>query len=292
LSKRQGDGEAGGSQFGSLPANIWPFCRKKGFDLREESHVPFARRRVQLADMKPLGVFSLLVVSLTLASGLFAEERGPLRPNGDRLAGSLPGNKLFKAGEKSATFQLSEVDALDRPSPELELLFSSANQQAIATLLKEERNKSRKPGQVPPDDQGVKGIKIRFDAIRFLRDENHPDLVRVRLVGPINEVECQQPLSISKLLESLEGIPVQFQSVTRNTGVTVTITTDMKLKWDEGNLAVNGTQGTIDFTVGRLSPARLFYSSDTDSVKLPDLYGKRVSENTLVPRSLLEPEKL
>jgi hypothetical protein len=219
---------------------------------------------------------------LVLASGLFAEERRPTPPSG----------RLFKPGESSATFQLSEMDAIGKPSPELELLFSSANRQEIATLLKEERNKSLKPGQIAPDDKDAKGIKIRFDAIRFLRDADNPDLVRVRLVGPINEIECKQRLSISKLLKSREPIPVRFQSVTHNTGVTVTITTDMKLEWDNGNLAVLGTEGTIDFSVGRLSPARLFYSSDIDCVKLPDLFGKRVGEDALVPRSLLEPEKL
>lgn len=227
-----------------------------------------------------------------LAGGLSAGERRPARQNGTQAARPLPGNKLFRPGEKSATFRLAETGAPDKASPELELLFASANQQAIATLLKDERNKSIKPGHVAPDDKDAKGIKIRFDAIRFLRDPQDPDLVRVRLVGPINEVECKQPLSISKLLTSDEPIPIQFQSVTQNTGVTVTITTDINLQWADGDLAVNGTKGTIDFAVGRLSPARLFYATDTDSVQLPDLFGKRVSENTLVPRSLLEPEKL
>lgn len=236
-----------------------------------------------------------LIVGVVLLAGdtVHAGKRRQPAPTANKpAAAALPETPLFKSGEDSATFQLSEVGAVGKASPELELLFSNENQQGIATLLKDERNKSLKPGLILPADKDAKGIKIRFDAIRFLRVANEPDLARVRLVGPVNEVECQRPVSISRLIDSGKPIPLQFQSVTRTTGVTVTITTDMELQWDDGNLAVNGTRGTIDFSVGRFSPARLFYGTDSDSVKLPDLYGTRVDNNALVRRSLLEPEKL
>lgn len=200
--------------------------------------------------------------------------------------------KLFAEGEETVIFRLTEAEFPDRPSPEKELLHATANQQAIASLLKDERNKKIKPGLEPPDDKDALGIKIRFDAIRFLKDSEDPKRVRVRLVGPINEVECKRPLAIKELIESKEPIPIRFESVTNHTGVTVTITTDIKLKWDAEQVVVTDTKGTFDFAVAFFSPARLLYSSDSDSVSLPDLAGKRVTEKELVPRSLLEPEKL
>jgi hypothetical protein len=199
---------------------------------------------------------------------------------------------LFQTGETAASFLLRDPNALNRPSPEKELLHNSANQQAIAALLKEERNKGLKPGMVAPDDKDSLGIKVRFDGIRFLQDKQDPSLVRVRLVGPVNEVECKQPLSIATLLTAKEPIPIQFQSVTKSTGVTVTITTDVKLQFKGDSLDVSETKGSIDFSVGRFSPARLMYSSDFDRVELPSLVGQRVSEDVLPFRSLLEPEKL
>lgn len=211
-----------------------------------------------------------------LAAAVSAAERSP----------------LFKNGEDTASFRLSEVGLPDRPSPEKELLDADENKQAIAQLLKDERNKSIKPGQIPPADKDAAGIKIRFDGIRLIRDPEDPTKVRIRLVGPINEIEYRTPLLITDLLESKKSIPVQFKSVTKKTGVTVTILTDLRLKWQNGDLVVSDTKGTIDFEVGLLSPARLFYSSDSDSVSLPNLEGKRVTEAELPFRSLLEPEKL
>lgn len=241
-------------------------------------------------DMPCLRLQLVLLVALLFAgrSTQAAEATPQLNPvNPQQLAKSL-----FEPGKTTASFLLREVGRLDEPSPERELLDATPNRQAIAALLKEERNKSIQPGQIPPDDKDAKGIKVRFDGVRFLQDRKNPELAWVRLVGPINEVETKTPLSIRSLLESKEPIPLQFKSVTNNTGVTVTILTDAKLKWQNGELLVGGTEGTIDFAVGTLSPARLFYSSDKDRVRLPDLIGRRVSEDDLPLRSLLEPEKL
>jgi hypothetical protein len=227
-----------------------------------------------------LSTILLLGVSM-LAAELRAEELG---------GRATP--TLFKPGENSANFRLKEIEFPDRPSPERELLDATPNQQAIAELLKEERNKNLKPGLIPPDDKNAKGIKVRFDGIRFLKDPQNPDHVRIRLVGPINELEYKTPISIKTLLESKEPIPVRFESVTRQTGVTVTITTDAKLKWENGELFVIDTKGKFDFSVGRFSPARLLYSSDFDTVSLPNLAGKRVSEELFPFRTLLDPENL
>ncbi len=200
--------------------------------------------------------------------------------------------RLFPNGETSANFALREIQFPDRPSPEKELLDKSDNQQAIAQLLKEERNKKAKPGFTPPDDKNSKGIKIRFDGIRFVRDAADPTRVIVRLVGPVNEFEYKAPISIETLVNSKDPIPVRFQSVTNQTGVKVTITTDMKLQWQDGDLLVTETKGNFDFAVATLSPARLFYNSDSDSIDLPDYRGKRVAENDLPPRTVLDPENL
>jgi hypothetical protein len=199
---------------------------------------------------------------------------------------------LFENGEKTASFLLREFGFLEQPSPEKELLNGTGNQQAIAQLLKEERNRYLKPGLTPPDDKHAKGIKVRFDGIRFLKDPKDPDQVRVRLVGPINEIEYKAPLSVKEIIESERPIPIRFESVTKKTGVTVKIITDVKLKFDNGDLIVSDTTGSFDFAVGRFSPARLLYSSDFDRVALPDLIGKRVSEDVLPMRTLLDPEKL
>lgn len=251
--------------------------------------------------MKETKSFVIVVLlSLLAAHAAQSEERVPNRLRRARernqrneTPAAQPGHPaIFPDGQDSATFKLTAFGRPADPSPEKELLHGTPNRQAIATLLKEERNRMIKPGLSPPDDEKALGIKIRFDAIRFLPDPNDPDKVRVRLVGPINEIETRNPLSVKQLLESTEPIPVRFESVTRNTGVTVTITTDLKLKWDRGDLLVTDTKGTFDFEVGRFSPARLLYSSDSDSTSLPDLHGKRVSEDTFVRRSLLEPEKL
>jgi hypothetical protein len=199
---------------------------------------------------------------------------------------------LFQNGEKMVSFRLREMGLPDKPSPEKELLNGTENQQAIAQLLKEERNRSVKEGLKPPDDKDAKGIKVRFDGIRFIRDSKDPDKVKVRLVGPINEIEYKAPLSIKEIVESKKPIPIRFESVTRKTGVTVKIVTDVKLKLEKGDLLVSDTNGSFDFAVGRFSPARLLYASDFDRVALPDLVGKRVDENELPMRTLLEPEKL
>jgi hypothetical protein len=211
------------------------------------------------------------------------------------LAPALHGaerRSLFENGKETATFKLSEVGFPEEPSPEKELLDTDSNKQAIAQVLKDERNKNLKPGLAPPADKNSPGLKIRFDGIRFVKDPKDPSRVRIRLVGPINEVEYKTPLSVKDLLESKEPIPLQFKSVTKKTGVTVTIITDLRLKWANGQLVVSDTEGAIDFDVGRFSPARLFYSSDSDSVSLPDLLGERVTEDELPFRTLLEPEKL
>ncbi len=237
----------------------------------------------------------LLVVVATLVAAdlLLADEGGSGRPlQEQKLDGAKNPPSFFADDETTAVFQLTDAQSPDQPCPEKELLHANANQQAIAQLLKDERNKNIKPGLTPPDDKDSPGIKIRFDAIRFLQDPNDPGRVRIRLVGPINEVECKTPLAIDTLLKSNEPVPVRFRSVTNHTGVTVTITTDLKLKLQNGALSVSDTKGTIDFAVGTFSPARLLYSSETDSVALPDLAGKRLANGLLRPRSLLEPEKL
>ena len=240
-------------------------------------------------------ILRLILPSAALAftCQLIAEEgAGGATRNVSRATTATTSQMLFADGEETVIYRLAETEFPDRPSPEKELLNATANQQAIASLLKDERNRKIKPGLEPPDDKDALGIKIRFDAIRFLKDSEDTDRVRVRLVGPINEVECKKPLPIKELIESKEPIPIRFESITNHTGVTVTITTDIKLKWQAEQVVVTGTKGTFDFAVALFSPARLLYSSDSDSVSLPDLSGKRVAEKELVPRSLLEPEKL
>jgi hypothetical protein len=54
-----------------------------------------------------------------------------------------------------------------------------------------------------------RGVEIRFEAIRFRRDENDPDRLWVRAVGIANESEGKTPVSLSRL-ESGEPLDLHF----------------------------------------------------------------------------------
>jgi hypothetical protein len=55
-----------------------------------------------------------------------------------------------------------------------------------------------------------RGVEIRFEAIRFRRDENDPDRLWVRAVGIANESEGKTPVSLSQL-ESGEPLDLRFR---------------------------------------------------------------------------------
>jgi len=54
-----------------------------------------------------------------------------------------------------------------------------------------------------------RGVEIRFEAIRFRRDESDPDKVWVRAVGIANEMDGKTPTSLSEL-ESGKPIDLHF----------------------------------------------------------------------------------
>jgi hypothetical protein len=95
-----------------------------------------------------------------------------------------PDRPLFADDKKMVTFVLEDAQG-NIPTF---FLFTGEDQTTTAMGINAMRG--------TPNDQGV---EIRFEAIRFRRDEQDADRLWVRAVGIVNELEGKTPVSLSAL---------------------------------------------------------------------------------------------
>jgi len=91
------------------------------------------------------------------------------------------------------------------------------------------------------------GVEIRFEAIRFRRDEVDPDTLWVRAVGIANESEGKTPISLTKL-EAGESLELHFHDEIQVPFVAhVVYDIDMTIQYDPGTqqLALTGASGSM-----------------------------------------------
>lgn len=105
-----------------------------------------------------------------------------------------PNKPLLAESEQQVTFILRDEHG---GIPTL-FVFDGENQKGTALGINTIR---RTPNE--------RGVEIRFEAIRFRRDENDPDRLWVRAVGIANESEGKTPLSLRQL-DSGEPLDVRF----------------------------------------------------------------------------------
>jgi hypothetical protein len=109
-----------------------------------------------------------------------------------------PYRPLFTEDADSVTFVLADAQG------EIPRFFVFAGEnQATALAINTLRG--------TPNDQGV---EIRFEAVRFRRDESDADRLWVRAVGIVNETEGKTPISLSGL-ESGQPLDVHFHDEVR-----------------------------------------------------------------------------
>jgi hypothetical protein len=110
-----------------------------------------------------------------------------------------PDRPLFTENARSVTFVLAD----DQGSIPTFFLFAGEDQKVTALGVNALRG--------TPNEQGV---EIRFEAVRFRRDESDPDRLWVRAVGIVNETEGKTPISLSEL-ESGQPLDVHFHDEIR-----------------------------------------------------------------------------
>jgi hypothetical protein len=110
-----------------------------------------------------------------------------------------PYRPLFTDDAGPVTFVLAD----DRGDIPTFFLFTGEDQKVTALGINTLRG--------TPNEQGV---EIRFEAIRFRRDESDPDRLWVRAVGIVNETEGKTPISLS-VLEAGEPLDVHFHDEIR-----------------------------------------------------------------------------
>lgn len=105
-----------------------------------------------------------------------------------------PDRPLFDNDVQRVTFVLSD----DQGRIPTFFLFTDEDQKATALGINTLRR--------TPNEQGV---EVRFEAIRFRRDEDDPDRLWVRAVGIVNETEGKTPISLCAL-EAGESLDLHF----------------------------------------------------------------------------------
>jgi hypothetical protein len=110
-----------------------------------------------------------------------------------------PERPLFTDDAGSVTFVLAD----DQGNIPTFFLFAGEDQKVTAIAINTLRG--------TPNEQGV---EIRFEAVRFRRDESDPDRLWVRAVGIVNETEGKTPISLSEL-ESGQPLDVHFHDEIR-----------------------------------------------------------------------------
>jgi hypothetical protein len=105
-----------------------------------------------------------------------------------------PDKPLLGEHERQVTFVLQD----DRGGIPTFFIFQDKNQKATALAINTLRG--------TPNERGV---EIRFEAVRFRRDENDPDTLWVRTVGIANETEGKTPIS-RRALERGEPLDLHF----------------------------------------------------------------------------------
>jgi hypothetical protein len=110
------------------------------------------------------------------------------------LAKVEPNKPLFAEHEPQVTFVLHD----DQGRIPTFFLFEGESQKATALGINTLRG--------TPNERGV---EIRFEAVRFRRDERDPDTLWVRAVGIANEMEGKTPIGLRRL-ESGERLDLHF----------------------------------------------------------------------------------
>ncbi len=105
-----------------------------------------------------------------------------------------PNKPFFDEGEQQVTFVLQD----DRDGIPTFFIFEGEDQQATALLINTLR---RTPNE--------RGVEVRFEAVRFRKDEEDPGKLWPRAVGIVNEAAGKTPIS-SRELESGEPIDLHF----------------------------------------------------------------------------------
>lgn len=129
----------------------------------------------------------VLILVLMLATGalawLFSRPVDTTPPQAI-LHDIQPERPLFADDKKMVTFVLEDAEG-NIPTF---YLFTGEDQTTTATAINTLRG--------TPNDQGV---EIRFEAIRFRRDEQDADRLWVRAVGIVNELEGKTPVPLDAL---------------------------------------------------------------------------------------------
>jgi hypothetical protein len=105
-----------------------------------------------------------------------------------------PNKPLFAEGERQVTFVLQDAQG---GIPTF-FIFEGQDQKTTALGVNTLRG--------TPNERGV---EIRFEAVRFRRDEGDPDTLWVRAVGIANETEGKTPISLGAL-ERGEPLDLHF----------------------------------------------------------------------------------
>ncbi|MCU0979852.1 MAG: hypothetical protein MUF25_11885 [Pirellulaceae bacterium] len=141
------------------------------------------------------GILAALVV-LTAGAAVVWRATRPVdtTPPQAVLAKVEPSKPLFGRDERQVTFVLRD----DQGGIPTFFVFESPDQKATALGINTLRG--------TPNERGV---EIRFEAVRFRRDESEPDRLWVRAVGIANETEGKTPISLSTL-ERGESLDLRF----------------------------------------------------------------------------------
>ncbi len=164
---------------------------------------------------------------------------------------------LLMPDEQEVTFKLQDKDG---KVPQL-LLFRSPEQADTADSINYWRGTPNSGGQ---------GLIVQFKGIRFLRSEDAPDKLIVRLVGIKNELELGSRIPIEQL-ESGKQQRFRFGPVTMGAPGLISGTTDavMLLSYDPKNRQV-----TIPKVSGTFAWKRFLYDPEEDSGSLTNVSGK------------------
>jgi hypothetical protein len=144
------------------------------------------------------GRYSILAAFAVLAGGAALVWRATrpvdTTPPKAVLAKVEPNKPLFAGPERQVTFVLHEAQG---GIPTF-FVFEDQDQKATALGINTLRG--------TPNERGV---EIRFEAVRFRRDEREPDTLWVRAVGIANETEGKTPISLG-VLERGESVDLHF----------------------------------------------------------------------------------
>ncbi len=110
------------------------------------------------------------------------------------LIDAEPDKPLLPDNQRQVTFVLHD----DKGGIPTFFLFEEENQKTTALGINALRG--------TPNERGV---EVRFEAVRFRRDEGDPDKLWVRAVGIVNETEVKTPISLREL-EQGEPLDLNF----------------------------------------------------------------------------------